>query len=197
MQKQAIYCRKTHCLLFCEIWSILVKDNLMTQSWSIVLQSDFIMPIYTSLQYFYFISPVFQKIFFMNTIIDLNSPCVISWMENRKTLLLALNYIIMSLAEHPNTWGSPWWSVTPSFFFQRIKVLIVLSQWPIYFFLSISQNVWNWLGVSDFQTDTQCHQNMWKGWLVVKPLIIPYYYALHIFSLFELDQHKDWIEMLF
>lgn len=37
----------------------------------------------------------------------------------------------------------------------------------------------------------------WKGRLVVKPLIIPYYYALHIFSLFELDQHKDWIEMLF
>lgn len=110
--------------------------------------------------------------------------------KNQKTLLLALNYIIMSLAKHPNTWGSPWWSVTPSFFFQRIKVLIVLSQWPIYFFLSISRNNWNWLGVPDFQTDTQCHQNMWKGWLVVKPLIIPYYYALHIFSLFELD-HWD------
>lgn len=198
MQKQAIYCRKTHCLLFCEIWSILVKDNLMTQSWSIVLQSDFIMPIYTSLQYFYFISPVFQKIFFMNTIIDLNSPCVISWMEKPKDFAvgLELRYIIMSLAEHPNTWGSPWWSVTPSFFSED-KSIDSFVPMTYLFFLSISQNNWNWLGVPDFQTDTQCHQNMWKGWLVVKPLIIPYYYALHIFSLFELDQHKDWIEMLF
>lgn len=103
MQKQVIYCRKTRCLLFCEIWSILVKDNLMTQSWSIVLQSDFIMPIYTSLQYFYFILPVFQKIFFMNTIIDLNSPCVISWMEKPKDFAVGLelhHYITCKAPQH-------------------------------------------------------------------------------------------------
>lgn len=156
MQKQAIYCRKTHCLLFCEIWSILVKDNLMTQSWSIVLQSDFIMPIYTSLQYFYFISPVFQKIFFMNTIIDLNSPCVISWMEKPKDFAVGLelhHYVTCKAPQHLRI-------TLVICHAQRIKVLIVLSQWPIYFFLSISRNNWNWLGVPDFQTDTRCHQNM-------------------------------------
>lgn len=193
MQKQAIYCRKTHCLLFCEIWSILVKDNLMTQSWSIVLQSDFIMPIYTSLQYFYFILPVFQKIFFMNTIIDLNSPCVISWMEKPKDFAVGLELHHYVTCKAPQHLRITLVICHAQLFFQRIKVLIVLSQWPIYFFLSISWNNWNWLGVPDFQTDTQCHQNMERN----KPLIIPYYYALHIFSLFELDQHKDWIEMLF
>lgn len=160
MQKQAIYCRKTHCLLFCEIWSILVKDNLMTQSWSIVLQSDFIMPIYTSLQYFYFILPVFQKIFFMNTIIDLNSPCVISWMEKPKDFAVGLELHHYVTCKAPQHLRITLVICHTQLFFQRIKVLIVLSQWPIYFFLSISRNNWNWLGVPDFQTDTQCHQNM-------------------------------------
>lgn len=194
MQKQAIYCRKTHCLLFCEIWSILVKDNLMTQSWSIVLQSDFIMPIYTSLQYFYFILPVFQKIFFMNTIIDLNSPCVISWMEKPKDFAVGLELHHYVTCKAPQHLRITLVICHAQLFFSEDKSIDSFVPMT-YFFLSISRNNWNWLGVPDFQTLSVI--KTCKGRLVVKPLIIPYYYALHIFSLFELDQHKDWIEMLF
>lgn len=153
----------------------------MTLSWSIVLQSDFIMPIYTSLQYFYIISPVFQKIFFMNTIIDLNSPCVISWMEKPKDFVVGLEL------HHYVTCKAP----------QHLRITLVICHAQLFsedrsidsfvpmtylFFLSISR-IWNWLGDPDFQTDTQCHQT--------------YFYALHIFSVFELNQHKDWMKMLF
>lgn len=101
--------------------------------------------------------------------------------KNQKTLFLALNYIIMSPAKHPNTWGSPWWSVTPSSFSEDRSIDSFVPMTYL-FFLSISR-IWNWLGDPDFQKDTQCHQT--------------YFYALHIFSVFELNQHKDWMKMLF
>lgn len=101
----------------------------MTLSWSIVLQSDFIMPIYTSLQYFYIISPVFQKIFFMNTIamcFFLNGKterlCCWPW-----TTSLCHLQSTPTLEDHLGDLSRP-------AFFQRTEVLIVLFQWPIYFF---------------------------------------------------------------
>lgn len=106
----------------------------MTLSWSIVLQSDFIMPIYTSLQYFYIISPVFQKIFFMNTIIDLNSPCVISWMEKPKDFVLGLELHHYVTCKAPQHLRITLVICHAQLFFQRTEVLIVLFQWPIYFF---------------------------------------------------------------
>lgn len=121
----------------------------MTLSWSIVLQSDFIMPIYTSLQYFYIISPVFQKIFFMNTIIDLNSPCVISWMEKPKDFVVGLEL------HHYVTCKAP----------QHLRITLVICHAQLFsedrsidsfvpmtylFFLSISR-IWNWLGDQIFK----------------------------------------------
>lgn len=69
--------------------------------------------------------------------------------KNQKTLFLALNYIIMSPAKHPNTWGSPWWSVTPSFFSEDRSIDSFVPMTYL-FFLSISR-IWNWLGDQIFK----------------------------------------------